>query len=55
MTTRELRQMLFHVMNQEMTVRELRQKLFEVVDQDTILKDTELMALTKKYIKEETS
>lgn len=37
MTTRELRQALFHLENQEMTVKELRRMLFKEVDQDAQL------------------
>lgn len=34
MTVRELRELLFHVDNQEMTVKELRNILFKVENQD---------------------
>jgi hypothetical protein len=37
MTTRELREALYHLSNQEMTVRELRALLFKVDDQDAEL------------------
>lgn len=46
MTTRELRQMLVEVENQNMTVKELRDLLFEVEDQDAELKPVDLMKLT---------
>lgn len=46
MTTRELRQMLTEVENQNMTVRELRAILFEVEDQDAELTPVDLMKLT---------
>lgn len=46
MTTRELRQMLFNVKNQDLTVRELRQKLFEVVAQDEKISGVELTKIT---------
>ncbi len=46
MTTRELRQMLTEVENQNMTVKELRAILFEVEDQDAELKPVDLMKLT---------
>ncbi len=46
MTTRELRQMLTEVENQNMTVKELREILFEVEDQDAELKPVDLMKLT---------
>lgn len=46
MTVRELRQMLFHVSNQQMTVKELRDLLFEVEDQDNVLEDTDITRLT---------
>lgn len=46
MTTRELRQMLTEVENQNMTVKDLRAILFEVGDQDTELKPIDLMKLT---------
>jgi hypothetical protein len=38
MTVRELRELLFHVDNQEMTVRELRELLFHVDNQDDDLR-----------------
>jgi ribosomal protein L12E/L44/L45/RPP1/RPP2 len=34
MTVRELRELLFHVDNQEMTVRELRELLYHMNNQD---------------------
>lgn len=34
MTPRELREILYHLSNQEMTVKELRKMLFEITDQD---------------------
>jgi len=34
MTTRELREALFHLTDQDMTVKELRSMLFKVDDQD---------------------
>jgi hypothetical protein len=37
MTTRELREVLFCLEDQQMTVKELRQMLFEVEDQDAEL------------------
>ncbi len=46
MTTRELRQMLTEVANQNMSVKELRAILFEVEDQDAELKPVDLMKLT---------
>lgn len=46
MTTRELRQMLFNVTDQDMTVRELREKLFSVTEQDEELTDVMLSRLT---------
>lgn len=48
MTTRELREMLFNVDNQELTVKELRDILFDVVDQDKELTDVTMMSLTNK-------
>lgn len=48
MTTRELREMLFYVDNQELTVNELRAILFDVVDQDKELTDVTMMFLTNK-------
>lgn len=56
MTTRELRDMLFNVQNQELTVRELRAILFDVEEQDTELKAWDMIWLTMnndKSIKEE--
>lgn len=46
MTTRELRQILVEVENQNMTVKELRAVLYEVEDQDAELKPVDLMKLT---------
>jgi len=37
MTTRDLREVLFHLSDQEMTVRELRTMLFKIDDQDAEL------------------
>lgn len=37
MTTRELRELLFHLEDQSMTVAELRNMLFKIDDQDTEL------------------
>lgn len=48
MTTRELRQMLFTVDNQEITVKELRAILFNVDEQDEELTENDLMRLTRK-------
>ena len=33
-TVRELREMLFHIDNQDMTVRQLRKALYDIDDQD---------------------
>lgn len=46
MTTRELRQMLTEVENQNMTIKELRDLLFKVEEQDMELKPVDLMKLT---------
>jgi len=46
MTTRELRNMLFNVENQELTVKELRAILFEVEEQDKELTTSEMSKLT---------
>ena len=46
MTTREFRQMLTEVENQNMTIKELRAILFEVEDQDAELMPVNLMKLT---------
>ncbi len=46
MTTRELRQMLTEVDNQNMTIKELRDLLFAIEDQDAELKPADLMKLT---------
>lgn len=46
MTTRELRQMLVEVENQDMTIKELRDILFEIEDQDRELRPVDLMKLT---------
>ena len=48
MTTRELRKMLFEVVNQELTIKELRDILFQVEDQDKELTDTAIKRLTYK-------
>ncbi len=48
MTTRELRQKLFEIEDQQMTVEELRHMLFEVNDQDAELKQGELWKITKR-------
>jgi len=37
MTTRELREILFYLSNQEMTVEELRAMLYQIEDQDAEL------------------
>lgn len=47
MTTRELREMLFEIENQDMTVRELRSILFEVEDQDAEIKPVDLLKMTR--------
>lgn len=47
MTTRELREMLFNVENQELTVKELRAILFEVKEQDEELKASDIIKLTR--------
>lgn len=47
MTTRELRNMLFNVENQELTVRELRAILFEIDEQDEELTESEINKLTR--------
>ena len=46
MTTRELRQMLTEVDNQNMTLKEMRDLLFAIEDQDAELKPADLMKLT---------
>lgn len=46
MTTRELRQMLTEVDNQNMRIKELRDLLFAIEDQDAELKPADLMKLT---------
>lgn len=46
MTTRELRQMLTEVENQNMTIKELRNILFEVEDQDAELEPVDILKLT---------
>lgn len=48
MTTRELRQKLFEIEDQQMTVEELRHILFEVKDQDAELKQDELWKITRR-------
>ena len=47
MTTRELREILFSVENQELTVRELRSILFDVVEQDEEIKSLSGYELSK--------
>ncbi len=47
MTTRELREMLFNVENQELTVKELRAILFNVENQDDELEVCEIIKLTR--------
>ena len=47
MTTRELREILFSIDNQELTVRELRAILFDVVDQDEEIKNLSGYELSK--------
>jgi hypothetical protein len=47
MTTRELREVLFNVENQELTVKELRAILFEVENQDEELRACEIIKLTR--------
>ena len=51
MTTRELREMLFNVENQELTVKELRAILFEVENQDDELEVCEIIKLTRNQTK----
>lgn len=46
MTTRELRQMLTEVENQNITIKELRNILFEVEDQDAELEPVDIFKLT---------
>lgn len=46
MTARELREMLFHVNNQELTVKELRALLFEIEDQDDRFTALDMIRLT---------
>lgn len=48
MTTRELREMLTAVENQEMTIRELRAILFEVEKQDEEITETDMLRMTFK-------
>ena len=48
MTTRELRQMLTEVEDQEMTVRELRGILFGIEDQDAEISPIDFMKLTRR-------
>ena len=48
MTTKELRDKLFVIENQDMTVRELRQLLFLVENQDAELKDNDLFKITRR-------
>ena len=45
-TVRELREMLFHIDNQDMTVRQLRKALYDIDDQDAEL--TPCFAMWKK-------
>lgn len=47
MTTRELREMLFNVENQELTVKELRAILFEVEEQDKEITTSKISKLTR--------
>lgn len=48
MTTRELRQKLFEIEDQQMTVEELRHILFEVKDQDAELEPDDLWRITRR-------
>lgn len=48
MTTRELRQKLFEIEDQQMTVEELRHILFEVKDQDAELESDDLWRITRR-------
>lgn len=48
MTTRELRNLLFNVENQNLTVKELRALLFETEEQDKELTETEIARITRK-------
>lgn len=48
MTTRELRQKLFEIEDQQMTVEELRHILFEVNDQDAELEPDDLWGITRR-------
>ena len=45
-TVKQLREMLFHIVNQEMTVRQLRKALYDIDDQDAEL--TPCFAMWKK-------
>ncbi len=47
MTTRELREILFSVENQELTVRQLREILFDVKEQDEQIKSLSGYELSK--------
>ena len=50
MTTRDLRNILFSVENQELTVRELREILFNVEEQDKELTTSKMRELTIPHI-----
>lgn len=48
MTTRELRQLLTSIEEQEMTIRELRKILFDVDEQDTEINETKLKVIEEQ-------
>lgn len=47
MTVKELRNILFHVENQELTVRELRGILFDINLQDSEITESEIARITR--------
>lgn len=47
MTVRELRNILFHVENQELTVKELRGILFDITLQDNEITESEIVRITR--------
>ena len=51
MTTRELREMLFFVENQELTIKQLRSILLEIENQDAKLEHFDIFKLTKQLSK----
>lgn len=49
MTTRELRNLLFHVENQDMTIKELRLRLFDEEKQDEELSPQSFKIITNTH------